>query len=49
MDRRRSRITGSLTAPDAAGISVPDEISPDPSEAAALSRMGPGHNGSEGA
>jgi cytoskeletal protein CcmA (bactofilin family) len=40
---------GGMKTPDAAGISVPDEISPDASEEAALSGMGPGHNGSEGA
>jgi cytoskeletal protein CcmA (bactofilin family) len=37
---------GSTRAPDTAGISVPDEISPDPGEEAALSRLSP--NGSEG-
>jgi hypothetical protein len=37
-----------VTAPDAAGISVPDEIVPDPDEEAALSGLGlRRHNGSD--
>ena len=41
---------GSVNAPGAADISVPDETTPDLGEEAALSRLGVGHhNGSEGA
>ena len=40
---------GSVKDPDAAGISEPDETTPDLGEEAALARLGPGrHNGSDG-
>ena len=40
---------GSVKAPDVAGISEPDETQSDLGDESALARLGPGHNGSEGA